>query len=71
MAGHQVGVFVAEGEDAAGFYAHQRGFLGDEGAELTDVLRGVLGCKVQASFRDGGSAAFGRLRNDHFITEIS
>ena len=62
-------VFVAEGEDAAGFDADKGGVVGDEVAEFEDVFAGEFGSEVEASFGDGGTAAFDMVGDDDLISE--
>ncbi len=65
----EVGVFVAEGEDAAGFDADKGGVVGDEVAEFEDVFASKFGSEVEASFGDGGTAAFDMVGDDDLIAE--
>ena len=69
VGGHEVGIFVAEGEDATGLDTYEWRVFGDEVFELSHVALGIAGGQKQASFRDGGAAALGMIGNDDTVSQ--
>ena len=54
--GNQFGVFVAEGEYAAGLYADEGCVVGYLVFQQSHVAPGEVGCCVKTAFGDGGTA---------------
>ena len=68
--GHQVGIFVAEGEDARRLDAHQHVVALYHGREQFHIFGGQLLGTVQAALGDGGAAALHMARHHHLVAQM-